>query len=141
MAFKFRDLIVTVVPRGLQDDGSGSGGCVACSDAGSATVGSCTSECGVQCLDSAEVLEMTPYSFIDPPYQLELRQLLLYALTKSGVQVKTPNRLDVLEEQMHPQTIEEVEGLKRQFSAALRELEGIEKRLKAADPGNQQGAA
>jgi hypothetical protein len=132
MAYKFRDLIVTVVPRGLSDDdGSGSGGCEACSDAGSGSVGSCTSECGVQCLDSGEVVEIPPYSYIDPPYQLELRQLLVYALAKSDVPIPSPNRLDVLEDQMRPNSLEEIEALERQLTGALRELSELKEGLRA----------
>ncbi|HEY0546414.1 MAG TPA: hypothetical protein VGC91_13635 [Pyrinomonadaceae bacterium] len=122
MPFKFKDLIVTVVPRsrsGVEDSGSG---CAACSDAGSATVGSCTSECGMQCLDSGEFIELAPYNFIDPPYQLELRQLLIYGLAKSNVKVPIQNKIQVLEEQMRPQSLEEIEVLEKHLAAALHEL-------------------
>jgi hypothetical protein len=120
MAFKFRDLIVTVVPRGRGGVADSGSGCAACSDAGSATVGSCTSECGVQCLDSGELFG--PYQFIDPPYQLDLRQLLIYGLAKSNVKVPVQSQIHVLEEQMRPRTLAEIEALERQLADALREL-------------------
>jgi hypothetical protein len=123
MAFKFRDLIVTVVPRGRAGVAESGSGCAACSDAGSATVGSCTSECGVQCLDSGELVELAPYQFIDPPYQLDLRQLLIYGLAKSNVKVPVQNNIHVLEEQMRPRTLEEIEVLEKQLAGALRELQ------------------
>lgn len=125
MPFKFKDLIVTVIPRGRFDlaESGGSGGCAGCSDAGSATVGSCTSECGMQCLDSGEFLELSPYNFIDPPYQLELRQLLLYGLAKNNVGVPIQNKIHVLEEQMRPQSLEEIQFLEKHVASALRELQ------------------
>lgn len=130
MAYKFRDLIVTVVPRGMNDgDGSGSGGCAACSDAGSGSVGSCTSECGVQCMDSGEVMDLTPYAVIDPAYQLELRQLLVYALRTSGVEPPVARPIKELEEQMRPRTIGELEVLEKQLTGALHELREEKRRL------------
>ncbi|MDX6694648.1 MAG: hypothetical protein QOF02_2251 [Blastocatellia bacterium] len=123
MPFKFKDLIVTVVPRGRSGVAESGSGCAACSDAGSATVGSCTSECGMQCLDSGEVIELSPYNFIDPPYQLELRQLLIYGLAKSNVKVPIQNKVHVLEEQMRPQSLEEIEVLEKHIAGALRDLQ------------------
>ena len=126
MPYLFKDLIVTVVPRGIGSGSvaSGSGGCGGCSDAGSATVGSCTSECNdrVGCLDSGEVIDATPYSFIDPPYQLELRQMLIHALNASNVVIPEPTRMEVLEDQMRPQSAEEVKTLERQLTGALEQL-------------------
>jgi hypothetical protein len=124
MVFKFKDLIVTVVPRDRSAFGAAEsgGGCAACSDAGSATVGSCTSECGAQCLDSGELMEISPYKFIDPPYQLELRQLLVYALAKSEVKVPVQKDVQVLERQMRPQNFAEIELLEKQLTGAMEEL-------------------
>ncbi|MDX6694649.1 MAG: hypothetical protein QOF02_2252 [Blastocatellia bacterium] len=122
MPFKFKDLIITVVPRG-QSEIAASGGCGGCSDAGSASVGSCTHECGVQCFDSGEAIEIGPYKFIDPPYQLELRQLLVYALAKGNVKVPVHKDINVLEEQMRPQSLEEIEALEKQLTGALQELQ------------------
>jgi hypothetical protein len=81
-------------------------------------------------MDSGEIVELSPYQFIDPPYQLELRQLLIYALAKSGVKVRAPQRLQVLEEQMRPHTLTEVEGLEMRFKEALKELDELKKKLK-----------
>lgn len=126
MPFKFKDLVVTVIPRetrGSDVAGSGgSGGCGGCSDAGSASVGSCTSECGVQCFDSGEVMELTPYRWIDPAYQLELRQLLVYALTKSNVKTSKSLPVEELENLMQPRSLDEIEALEKELTSALEEL-------------------
>ncbi|HEY0546413.1 MAG TPA: hypothetical protein VGC91_13630 [Pyrinomonadaceae bacterium] len=137
MPFKFKDLIVTVVPRGRSviTESGGSGGCAGCSDAGSATVGSCTSECGVQCFDSGEAVEIGPYKFVDPPYQLELRQLLVYALAKSEVKVPVQKDIHVLEEQMRPQSLEEIEVLEKHLTSAMQELQ----QQKAKFPPKKKG--
>ena len=118
MAYKFKDLIVTLIPRG----GLGP---LEAADGGTAG-GGCSTSCGgiddFQCGDSGEILELGPYAVIDPAFQLELRQLLLYGLTASAVPVAEPTSLEVLDDQMRPQTIEEVEGLEKRLTGALREL-------------------
>jgi hypothetical protein len=132
MAYRIRDLIFTFVPRGLGEDGSGSGGCAGCSDAGSATVGSCTSECGVQCLDSGEIMELNPYALIDPPFAQEIRQMLTYALAKSGLNTPGAKSVGDLEKQMQPRTIKEVEMLESQLKSALHEVQRAKDYLKSA---------
>jgi len=123
MPFKFKDLIVTIVPRGRVGlAASGGPGCDAGCTANSGSVGSCTSECGVQCFDSGEIVEMFPYRWIDPEYQLELRQLLIYGLIKSEINVPRPIQLQTLESQMRPQSLEEIEALEVQLTGALQEL-------------------
>ncbi|HYO99606.1 MAG TPA: hypothetical protein VER76_05410 [Pyrinomonadaceae bacterium] len=122
MPFKVRDLIFTVVPRG-RFDVFASGGCGGCSDAGSASQGSCTASCGIRCLASGEVFEDGPYKFLDPSYQLELRQLLVYALAKSDVKVPVQTDVRVLEEQMRPQSLEEIEMLEKQLTSVMQDLQ------------------
>jgi hypothetical protein len=145
VAFKVRDLIVTVVPStfnrpGVGDCDSTSGGCDATSggcggtcDAGSqGTVGSCTSECGGRggidnCGYSDELLDPLK-AIIDPPYLLELRMLLRHAIAKSRVA-----ELESIEAQLAPRTVEDVEGLEKELTAALGEL----RQLKETLPGRQ----
>jgi hypothetical protein len=119
MPYIFKDLIVTLIPRG----GLGP---LEAADGGGTAGGGCTTSCGgiddFQCGDSGEIIEVGPYAAIDPAFQLELRQLLLYGLTASAVPVAEPSSLEVLDEQMHPRTIEEVEGLEKRLTDALREL-------------------
>jgi hypothetical protein len=123
MPYRFKDLIVTVVPpfRPGDQESSGSGG---------GTVGSCTSECGggfclgseLQCGDSGEMMEIRPYRLINPEFQLELRQLLVYALARSAVKVPEGRPLSALEEQMQPRSIQEVKAIESQLATALREV-------------------
>jgi hypothetical protein len=135
VAFKIRDLIVTVVPSefsrpGVGDCESTSGGCDATSggcgggtcDGGSGgTVGSCTSECGGRgglegCGFSDELLDPLK-AIVDPPYLLELRLLLRHAVAKSRVA-----ELDRVEAHLAPKTVEEVEVIEKQLTTALGEL-------------------
>jgi len=126
MAFKFQDLIVTI-------DGCGSSKKL--ESCGSSkphplppvTCGS-TPDYEVACLDSGEVMTQTPYALIEPHYQQELRQLLLYALTKSKVKLARPTQLKVLIEQMTPRNLEDIEGLERRLSAALKELRELKRK-------------
>jgi hypothetical protein len=121
MPFKFTDLMVSVVDLpGLGDAASGSP--CGCTDSGTATVGSCTSECVVQCGDSGEIVELPPYSYIDPVLQLELRQILQYALASSKVMVRESVGVAQLEAQMKPQSVEEATALEAKLTAALHEL-------------------
>ena len=143
MPYRFKDLIVTVIPQDYLDrvantTSGGSGGCGGCSDAGSASVGSCTHECGggdfclgteVRCGDSGEVLELRPYRFIDPPFQMELRQLLVYALARSGVKTPAAPALTVLEEQMQSRSLQEVQAVEARLAAALQEVRQQKDRL------------
>jgi hypothetical protein len=110
MLFKVKDLMVTVLPD------------LDLSDADGSTVGSCTSEHDRNCDLSLEVLELTPYSHIDPPYLAELRLLLEHALARSRVVV--PNGLDLaeLESRMRPRRVEDIYLLERQLTNALEEL-------------------
>jgi hypothetical protein len=120
MPFIVRDLMVTVIPQfGGNVD---SGGCEACSDAGSASVGSCTSECGVDCQASDEILEIPPYAYIDPPYLLEIGQMLRHALASRQIAVPEAADRVALEESMRPQTLEEIDALERNLLGALEEL-------------------
>lgn len=126
MAYRFKELIVSLVPSGglgplLAGDGGGTAG------------GGCTTSCGkieIECGDSGEVMHFEPYSSIDPAYQLELRQLLVYGLTASAVPVPEPARLEALDEQMRPQTLEEAELLEQQLAGALREVQEHVENLK-----------
>jgi hypothetical protein len=119
MPYIFKDLIVTLIPRG----GLGP---LEAADGGGTAGGGCTTSCrGIddfECGDSGEIVEVGPYAAIDPAFQLELRQLLLYGLTASAVPVAEPTSLQVLDDQMRPKTIEEVEGLEKRLTEALREL-------------------
>lgn len=119
MPFIVRDLMVTVIPRGAPGD---SGGCAACSDAGSATVGSCTSECGVACEVSDEIFDLAPYIYIDPAYLLELRQMLRHALAVGEIAVPTAGDAEVLEDQMRPRTLDDIDLLERSLTRALEDL-------------------
>jgi len=144
MAYKVRDLIVTVIPselmRRIGDCEQTSGGCDATSggcdatsggcgggtcDAGTGTVGSCTSECGGRgyeaCGYSDEVLD--PLNrLIDPAYMIELRMLLRHAVATSR-----SDDLTAIEAQLAPKNREDVELLEGQLTGALahvRELKG-----------------
>jgi hypothetical protein len=130
MPYLFKDLIVTLIPRG------GLGPLVA-ADGGGTAGGGCTTSCGgiddFECGDSGEIIEVGPYAAIDPAFQLELRQLLLYGLTASAVPVTEPTSLEVLTEQMRPQTVEEVESIEKRLTEALRELGNYKKTLRQSD--------
>jgi len=122
MPFKFNDLMITVLPRMRPHDpgcDDTSGGCN-----GTTTTSLCGGEGGrpVECQDSGETIEIPPISFVDPAYQMELRQLILYGLAQSRVGVPHPIKLDVLEKQMRPQTIQEIELLEVKLQDALKEL-------------------
>ena len=134
MAFKFKDLIVTIdqcratqpilgcgTTPNTRTLGPGAGAAARCGS--SATL-------QVKCLDSAEVLTLTPYSGISPHYQKELRDLLLYALASSKVKVPVPQQLGVLTEQMTPRSLEDIQGLERRFKAALKELGRLKRELR-----------
>jgi hypothetical protein len=124
MAFKFKDLIVAV-------DNCGT----------SKKLASCGStrklgvQCGtsrnyeIACLDSGEVITQTPYSGIDPHYQNELRQVLVYALNASKVKVARPTKVEVLLKQMTPNTREDIEGLERRLLAAVKYLRKLKRKL------------
>jgi len=110
MLFKVKDLMVTVLPDLDLPEADGS------------TVGSCTSEHDRLCELSLDVLDLTPYAHIDPPYAAQLRTVLDHALARSRVVV--PNGLDVseIEDQMRPRRIQDIELLEQQLEAALEEL-------------------
>lgn len=100
MPYLFKDLIVTLLP----DGGLGP---LEAADGGGTAGGGCTTSCAgidFECGDSGEVIEIGPYSAIDPAFQLELRQLIIYGLTANAVPVAEPARLEVVEEQMRPRT-------------------------------------
>ncbi|MGO9232126.1 MAG: hypothetical protein ACLPXM_01895 [Terriglobales bacterium] len=86
----------------------------------------------MNCLDSGEIFELAPYIYVDPPYQLELRQLMLYALTKANVKVPVQSKLQVLEAQMRPRSVEEVEVVEKQLYGALEELKQLRKHIQAS---------
>ena len=152
MAFKFRDLIVTLIPKDLRrpfgDCESTSGGCGGgtCDAGSSGTVGSCTSECGcdstsgggtvgsctsecggrgilINCGLSDEFLDPLK-AIIDPPYLLELRLLLRHAIARSMVA-----KVAALEAQMVPRSIEDVDQLEKHLNEALTELKQIRQGL------------
>jgi hypothetical protein len=129
MSYKFKDLIVTLVPRGrgVADCDSTSGGCGGTCDAGTGgTVGSCTSECGgrgVICGQSDEVLNPLQ-GLIDPQYMVDLRLILRLAIAKSqGAKVAT------IEAHMRPNSLKEIDSLEKQLKEALTELSGERERL------------
>ncbi len=141
MAFKFQDLIVTI-------DGCGSSKNLDWCGSSKKTPPPPlppppTPGCGsspryeVACLDSGEVMTQTPYALIEPHYQQELRELLLYALTMSKVKVARPTQLKVLIKQMTPRKLEDIEGLERRLSAALKELRELKR--KANPRGGRTG--
>jgi hypothetical protein len=118
MPYQFRDLIVTLVPWGpLGGLEAGDGG-----DSGGGCTSSCVGVGGFDCGDSGEIIEFAPFAGIDPAFQMELRQLLIFGLTASGVALPEPTRGEVLNEQMRPKTREEAEDLERRLSSALMEL-------------------
>lgn len=110
MLFKVKDLMVTVLPDLDLPEADGS------------TVGSCTSEHDRHCEMSLDILELTPYGHIDPPYLHELRVLLDHALARS--QVVVPGRVGVeeLEQRMRPRSLKDIDILERQLARALEEL-------------------
>jgi hypothetical protein len=133
MAFKFQDLIVTI-------DSCGSSKKLEwCGSSKPHPTGGCgsTPDYEVACLDSGEVVTQEPYALIEPHYQQELRQLLIYALTMSKVKVARPTQLKVLIEQMTPRKLEDIEGLERRLSAALKELGELKRKARAAGRGTR----
>lgn len=112
MLFKVKDLMVTVLPD------------LDLADADGGTVGSCTSEHDRLCLLSLDILELTPFAHVDPPYLAQLRILLDHALARSRVVV--PNGLNVaeLESRMRPRRVEDIDLLEKHLTNALEELRG-----------------
>jgi hypothetical protein len=110
MLFKVKDLMVTVLPDLNLPQGDSS------------TVGSCTSEHDNFCIVSTEILELTPYAHIDPPYLQELRLLLDHALARSRVVVPGGIELEELERQMRPRRVEDIEVLEKHLENALTDL-------------------
>lgn len=110
MLFRVKDLMVTVLPH------------LDLSVADGSTVGSCTSEHDRLCDLSLDILELTPYAHVDPPYLHELRVLLDHALARSLVQRPGGLPLEEIESRMRPNRIEDVEVLERHLRAALDEL-------------------
>jgi hypothetical protein len=110
MLFRVKDLMVTILPHLDLPEADGS------------TVGSCTSEHDRLCEMSLDILEMTPYAHIDPPYLHELRVLLDHALARS--QVVRPGGLpvDELEKRMRPHRLEDIALLEKRLHGALEEL-------------------
>ena len=143
MAFKFQDLIVTIAGCGSTPKLDWCGGTSKQPPPPPAppppnlTCGS-TPDYEVACLDSGEVMTQTPYALIEPHYQQELRQLLLYALTMSKVKVARPTQLKVLIEQMTPRKLEDIEGLERRLSAALKELGELKRKARARGRGTRR---
>lgn len=127
MAFKFKDLIVTLIPhgRGIEDTGGCGGGTC---DAGSGTVGSCTSECGgglfpAGCGQSDEVLDPLK-GLIDPQYLVDLRLMLRLAIAKSQA-----SRVAALEANMQPRSVQEVDMLEKRLKETLTGLSEVRQRL------------
>jgi hypothetical protein len=134
MPFKFNDLMVTVLPRMRHHSpecAATSGGCE-----GTTTGALCSSEgcegMPVQCGDSGEMIELAPYSFIDPAFQLELRQLLLFGLQQSRVGVPSPIAAKTLEAQMRPRTLRDIDKLEGRMKRALKQLQAEKAKLKKA---------
>ncbi len=126
MAYVFKDLIVTLTPQG----GLGP---LEAADGGGTAGGGCTTSCpgmdDFECGDSGEIIEFGPYAAIDPEFQMELRQLIVYGLAANTAPVAEPVRLEVLGSQMRPTTLEEVEGLEERLSSALAELAAYKQTL------------
>lgn len=126
MAYMFKDLIVTLTPQG----GLGP---LEAADGGGTAGGGCTTSCGAmeefECGDSGEIIEFGPYAAMDPEFQMELRQLIVYGLAANSVPVAEPARVELLGEQMRPTTLDEVEGLEARLSSALAELAEYKKTL------------
>lgn len=110
LLFKVKDLMVTVLPDLDLPEADGS------------TVGSCTSEHDRHCKMSMDILELTPYGHIDPPYLHELRLVLDHALARSRVVVPGGIEVNELEDRMRPRKIEEIDMLERHLKRALDEL-------------------
>jgi hypothetical protein len=141
MAYKVRDLIVTVIPsdqlRRIGDCEQTSGGCDATSggcggtcDAGSqSTTGSCSSEggCGAggfeACGFSDEFLDPLD-RLVDPGYMIELRMLVRHAVARSRSE-----DLTAIEAELAPKTRSDVELLERHLTSALDDLRGKKERL------------
>lgn len=123
LTFKFKDLIVTVVP---EDD------LIIVKD--TATVGSCTSEgCPHQPTNWQQIYELFDkgaLSYLNPQVQKDLRQLLDYSLAISNIKVKNQQSIQGLEEKMRPNDIKEVEKLEKELTNALDELKQHKKKLK-----------
>jgi hypothetical protein len=128
MPFKFKDLIITLLPETFHHGSAMS--CGGTCDAGSQeTVGSCTSECGgiKPCGMSDELID--PLSkLIDPQYMSELRLLLRHAVQKARIE-----RMSALETQMVPQTLQEAELVEQRLKEALAEVASLKGQLAKGD--------
>ncbi len=120
MTYKFKDLIVTVVPEGslmITRD--------------TATVGSCSSEgCDCNVPEVDEVFDKGALSYLNPQVQNDLRQMLVYSLAKSNIKIKNAQSIQDLEEKMRPKDIKEVEKLEKELTNVLDELKQHKKKLK-----------
>jgi hypothetical protein len=119
MLFRVKDLMVTVLPT--LDLPEADGG----------TVGSCTSEHDRNCDLSLDVLELTPYAHVDPPYLHELRLLLDHALARSRVVVPGGLAVEELEERMRPRRLEDIAVLEKHLNGALEELSAQREEVEA----------
>ena len=119
MLFRVKDLMVTVLPQ------------LDLRDADTGTVGSCTSEHDRNCKLSLDVLNLTPYAHVDPPYLKELRVLLDHALARSGVVRPGGRDVKELEQEMRPRRLEDIEVLEQHLTVALEELASQRKQIEA----------
>lgn len=110
MVFKVKDLMVTVLPDLDLPEADGS------------TVGSCTSEHDRLCGLSLDILELTPYGHVDPPYLHQLRLVLDHALARSRIVVPGGASVEELEDRMRPTRLKDIETLERHLTHALEEL-------------------
>jgi hypothetical protein len=117
MLFRVKDLMVTVLPRIFDPE------------ADTSTVGSCTSEHDRVCQLSLDVLKLTPYAHVDPPYLKELRALLDHALARSGVVRPGGRDIEDLEQEMRPRRLEDIEVLEQHLTGALEELASQRKEI------------
>ncbi|HEY5811937.1 MAG TPA: hypothetical protein VIT23_04715 [Terrimicrobiaceae bacterium] len=118
MIFKVRDLMITVLPESVADCDAGASGCP------NNTTCTRTRE---DCVDSEDILQLTPYPVVGDPLLSDLRLQLQHALalTKERVPaLQTPGveSLERVEEKLRPQTREQIRELENKLTAALEEL-------------------
>ena len=120
MPYKIKDLMITVLPETCDSHGTG------CPDPSL----DCRTASGPKRIcegDSMEILDLTPYIYINPPYLDDLRIQLRYALGIAKTcftQMDAPQleSLKELDRQVEPQTVAQLDDVEAKLESALQEV-------------------
>jgi hypothetical protein len=123
-SYKFRDLVVTMLPA---DGGceSTSGGCEGTTTGALCTSGGCLREVA-GCEMSDEILDPLR-QLIDPSYMVELRLLLRLAVAKSR-----GNDTTSMEASMRPNSVQEISSLEAELGRVIADLADERRRREQA---------